>query len=90
MLYDRPYEFIEGSVLVLVMWASHDLIIIIYLEPAPNIRYRHNLFASSSGSSTLFIVSLTSETATEIVSTTISCVASDTRSYNHRHYFCQV
>ena len=35
-LYDRPYGFAEGLVLVLVMWASHDLIITMQLELAPN------------------------------------------------------
>ena len=39
-LYDRPYGFAEGSVLVLVMWASHDLIITMYLEMAPNTLYQ--------------------------------------------------
>ena len=40
MLYDRPYGFAEGSVLVLVMWASHDLIITMQLEMAPNTLYQ--------------------------------------------------
>ena len=35
-LYNRPYGSAEGSVLVLVTWASHDLIVITQLKLAPN------------------------------------------------------